>query len=82
MILVLAFQISGSSLVRMAPQYKIYLCGSIRGGRQDVEIYGKIAEKLKKYGTVLTPFVADPNVRDEGKVDRHKHMFVKLIIIY
>ncbi|CAG0898629.1 unnamed protein product [Darwinula stevensoni] len=55
--------------MKMAPQYNIYLCGSIRGGRQDVQIYGKIAEKLKEYGTVLTPFVADPNVRDEEDLD-------------
>lgn len=50
----------------MSHQYKIYFCGSIRGGRGDVDLYGRIVEMLKKYGTVLTPFVADPKVTDMG----------------
>ncbi|ROT65683.1 putative 2 [Penaeus vannamei] len=46
----------------MATGLKVYFCGSIRAGRGDVEIYGRIVEMLGKYGTVLTPFVADPNL--------------------
>ena len=33
---------------------KIYLCGSIRGGRQKAESYREIIRLLKAYGTVLT----------------------------
>ncbi|CAG0903225.1 unnamed protein product [Cyprideis torosa] len=47
----------------------IYMCGSIRGGRQDIAYYIKLAEILEKYGTVLTPFVADPKVTDEHELD-------------
>ncbi|XP_037071987.1 2'-deoxynucleoside 5'-phosphate N-hydrolase 1-like [Pollicipes pollicipes] len=58
---------------------KIYFCGSIRAGRQDVALYGRIVAALKQYGTVLTEFVADPAVThlgsDEGKAstDRDIH---------
>lgn len=37
---------------------KIYFCGSIRGGRQDQEMYAKIVDHLKKHGSVLTEHVA------------------------
>ncbi|XP_058506993.1 2'-deoxynucleoside 5'-phosphate N-hydrolase 1 isoform X2 [Solea solea] len=33
---------------------KVYFCGSIRGGREDVVIYQKIVKKLQSYGSVLT----------------------------
>jgi len=36
---------------------KIYFCGSIRAGRQDVDIYADLIQKLAKYGKVLTAFV-------------------------
>ena len=36
---------------------KIYFCGSIRGGRQDVGLYSKIIETLGSYGEVLTEHV-------------------------
>ena len=44
----------------------IYFCGSIRGGRQDVDLYARIVKKLEAYGRVLTPFVADPKVTAMG----------------
>lgn len=31
----------------------VYFCGSIRGGRQDQELYGRIMKMIEKYGTVL-----------------------------
>jgi hypothetical protein len=31
---------------------EIYFCGSIRAGRGDVDLYGKIIEKLGKFGKV------------------------------
>ncbi|MDQ3076095.1 MAG: nucleoside 2-deoxyribosyltransferase [bacterium] len=33
---------------------KIYFAGSIRGGRDDIELYIQIIELLKSYGEVLT----------------------------
>ena len=41
---------------------KIYFCGSIRAGRQDVDLYGVLTEMLAKYGQVVTPFVADKTI--------------------
>ncbi len=38
---------------------KIYFAGSIRGGRDDAEIYSGIIELLKRYGDVLTEHVGD-----------------------
>lgn len=36
---------------------EIYFCGSIYGGRQDAELYTRLIEQLKQYGTVLTEHV-------------------------
>ncbi|MDB5259442.1 MAG: hypothetical protein JWO73_650 [Candidatus Taylorbacteria bacterium] len=36
---------------------KIYFAGSIRGGRDDREIYFSIIKELGKYGTVLTEHI-------------------------
>ena len=44
----------------------IYFCGSMRAGRQDVDLYGSLVEKLSKYGEVLTPFVADKKITELG----------------
>ncbi|XP_038073755.1 uncharacterized protein LOC119741888 isoform X2 [Patiria miniata] len=55
---------------------KIYFCGSIRGGRQDVGLYAKIIKTLSGYGTVLTEHVGDgeldknENLDDKGIHDR------------
>ena len=38
---------------------KIYFAGSIRGGRDDKEIYAQMIAYLNKYGTILTEHVAD-----------------------
>ena len=40
----------------------IYFCGSIRAGRQDVDLYSTIIEKLSSFGEVLTPFVGDKSI--------------------
>lgn len=45
--------------------YKIYFAGSIRAGRQDVDLYFKIIEELKTYGQVLTEFVGDKKVEEK-----------------
>jgi len=39
---------------------KIYFAGSIRGGRDDKELYSRIIELLSSYGDVLTEHVGDP----------------------
>jgi dTMP kinase len=46
---------------------KIYFAGSIRGGRNDHELYAKIITLLKKYGTVLTEHVGDKNLTNQGQ---------------
>ncbi|XP_026209396.1 2'-deoxynucleoside 5'-phosphate N-hydrolase 1 isoform X2 [Anabas testudineus] len=43
---------------------KIYFCGSIRGGRDDVNIYRRLVEKLQSYGTVLTEHVSSSELTD------------------
>ncbi|XP_061083625.1 2'-deoxynucleoside 5'-phosphate N-hydrolase 1 isoform X1 [Conger conger] len=57
---------------------RIYFCGSIRGGRQDLLLYQRIVEKLQTYGKVLTEHVShgDISEKDEGaelKDDRAIH---------
>ncbi|XP_069464978.1 5-hydroxymethyl-dUMP N-hydrolase isoform X1 [Ambystoma mexicanum] len=37
---------------------QVYFCGSIRGGRQDRDLYARIVDKLREYGRVLTEHVA------------------------
>jgi nucleoside 2-deoxyribosyltransferase len=46
---------------------KIYFAGSIRGGRDDQEIYFSIIDELGKYGTVLTEHLGDKNLTDQGE---------------
>ncbi|XP_026209395.1 2'-deoxynucleoside 5'-phosphate N-hydrolase 1 isoform X1 [Anabas testudineus] len=46
---------------------KIYFCGSIRGGRDDVNIYRRLVEKLQSYGTVLTEHVSSSELTDRGE---------------
>ena len=49
----------------MPNEIKIYFCGSIRGGRQDADLYARLIEHLKTYGPVLTEHVG--SVNDLGK---------------
>ncbi|XP_008319942.1 5-hydroxymethyl-dUMP N-hydrolase [Cynoglossus semilaevis] len=46
---------------------KVYFCGSICGGRDDVLLYGRIVEKLKNFGTVLTEHVSSSALSDKGE---------------
>ena len=46
---------------------KIYFAGSIRGGREDSNIYLQIVSILMRYGTVLTEHVADPELSVAGE---------------
>lgn len=45
---------------------KIYFAGSIRAGREDAQLYARIVTILKKYGTVLTEHVGNPNLSKSG----------------
>lgn len=45
---------------------KLYFCGSICGGRDDVTIYKRIVRKLKNYGTVLTEHVSSSEITERG----------------
>lgn len=46
---------------------KFYFAGSIRGGREKVELYIKINELLEKYGEILDRHVANPNLSNIGE---------------
>ena len=48
---------------------KIYFAGSIRGGRDDKDIYLKIIEILSKYGSVLTEHVGNVNLTEQGETN-------------
>jgi len=47
---------------------KIYFAGSIRGGRQDAELYAQLIEELKKYGEVLTEHIGATEM-EAGQAD-------------
>lgn len=46
---------------------KIYFAGSIRGGRDDRELYIKLIQQLSKYGQVLTEHIGDDNLTELGE---------------
>ena len=53
---------------------KIYFAGSIRGGRDDKDLYLQIIHLLTGYGTVLTEHIADPSLTswgEEGPTDEY-----------
>lgn len=41
---------------------QIYFCGSIRGGRQDQELYFRIINQLRSYGEVLTEHIGAKDI--------------------
>ena len=44
---------------------KVYFCGSIRGGRADAELYGRLISRMRDRGfPVLTEHVGSPDVMD------------------
>ena len=48
---------------------KVYFCGSMRGGRQDAEVYEKILQCIRERAIVLTEHVGDMAL-DAGCTDR------------
>ena len=51
---------------------KIYFAGSIRGGRIDADLYGRIIKHMQKTCVVLTEHVGSPhlNLMEQGKKDQ------------
>ena len=59
--------LDGRDILHEAPaRPKIYFCGSIRGGRQDADVYRRMIDRLKARGTVLTEHVGSPSLTDRG----------------
>ncbi|KXX67497.1 nucleoside 2-deoxyribosyltransferase [Flammeovirga sp. SJP92] len=52
---------------------KIYFSGSIRGGREDAELYAQIIEELKQYGEVLTEHIGQMDLQEEEITDEQIH---------
>lgn len=48
---------------------KIYFGGSIRGGRDDKELYFQLIALLQKHGTVLTEHIGAANLSADGEVE-------------
>ena len=50
---------------------KIYFAGSIRGGRIDAELYGRLIKYMQKDNIVLTEHIGSPhlNLMEQGKRD-------------
>jgi nucleoside 2-deoxyribosyltransferase len=48
---------------------KIYFAGSIRGGRDDKDLYAQIIQKLEAYGTVSTEHIGDSELTTFGEQD-------------
>lgn len=46
---------------------KIYFAGSIRGGRDDQELYFSIINELGNFGTVLTEHIGNKDLSDRGE---------------
>ena len=59
----------------MGGELKIYFCGSIAGGRQDGELYGRLIEYLKTFGTVLTAYVGS-NLSETGVIYLLIYIFI------
>ena len=46
---------------------KIYFAGSIRGGRDDRQLYKEIIELLRSFGEVLTEHIGDEHLSSSGE---------------
>ncbi|PSO45867.1 MAG: nucleoside 2-deoxyribosyltransferase [Parcubacteria group bacterium SW_6_46_9] len=54
---------------------KIYFAGSIRGGRDDKEVYEKIIQELTNYGDVLTEHVGNQRLDSSGGSKRENSIY-------
>jgi nucleoside 2-deoxyribosyltransferase len=48
---------------------KIYFAGSIRGGRDDRDLYLSVITHLKQYGEVLSEHIGEENLSSSGETD-------------
>ncbi len=48
---------------------KIYFAGSIRGGRDDKDLYLELITYLKEYGTVLTEHIGKSTLLETGETE-------------
>jgi hypothetical protein len=48
---------------------KIYFAGSIRGGREDKNLYLQLIHHLSQYGQVLTEHIGDVDLTEFGEND-------------
>jgi len=55
----------------------IYFAGSIRGGRQDAELYSKLIDHLRTHGTVLTEHVGDDELLHQEKTMSEEEIFFR-----
>lgn len=56
---------------------KIYFAGSIRGGRQDKDLYKEIIILLSKFGTVLTEHIGAADLTDTGENELAEKIFTR-----
>ena len=61
-----AFKFKFKLVMQNSAKRAIFFCGSIRAGRQDVDLYQRIIDRLGEYGRVLTPFVGDKTITIVG----------------
>ena len=54
---------------------KIYFAGSIRGGRDDQDLYMQLIQELNAYGTVLTEHIGDKTLSAQGESVDEKFIF-------
>ena len=50
----------------MEKERKFYFAGSIRGGREDVELYRKLIDYIQTFGKVLTEHIALDSLKPSG----------------
>jgi len=57
---------------------QIYFAASIRGGREDLEIYQQLIQELQQYGTVLTEHIGAANLTPSGEKNlSDKRIFIR-----
>ena len=56
---------------------KIYFAGSIRGGREDRDLYYSLIEYLKHFGEVLSEHVGESDLTSSGEEGDDDHMIHK-----
>lgn len=54
---------------------KIYFAGSIRGGRDDKELYASIIKEIQSYATVLTEHIGSLDLTEQGETRTDSDIF-------